>query len=116
MFGTRPAPGAPVALADSVTEIAGGVRHVCALTDTNRVFCWGDNANSQLGRPAFTPASSATPLEISGVGTPLEVNAGQNHSCVRLAAGFRCWGSNTFHQLGNGLGTPSVTPVNVSWP
>ncbi|NCQ60501.1 MAG: hypothetical protein GW913_07520 [Myxococcales bacterium] len=114
-FGLRASPGANATLT-GVIQVAGGVRHACALTDTSRVFCWGDNAASQLGRPAGAPLRSPSPLEVTGVGVPLEVNAGQSHSCVRTASGFRCWGTNTFGQLGNASTMGSVTPVNVSWP
>ncbi|NOY93548.1 MAG: chromosome condensation regulator RCC1 [Deltaproteobacteria bacterium] len=113
--GLRTSPGATVLLS-GVTQVAGGVRHACALTDAGKVFCWGDNAASQLGRPAGAPFSSSTPLEVTGVGAPLEVNAGQSHSCVRLSGGFRCWGTNTLGQLGDGSRTISTSPVNVSWP
>ena len=33
-----------------VAEISAGRAHMCArLTGTNRVYCWGDNAWTQLG-------------------------------------------------------------------
>jgi alpha-tubulin suppressor-like RCC1 family protein len=45
-----------------------------------------------------------------------DVASGSFHSCARLAAGgVRCWGDNTFGQLGNGSTTtaPVTTPVAV---
>lgn len=48
---------------ERVAEVACGYAHSVALTETNRVFIWGDNRFSQAGRPAAT-APIAEPHEI----------------------------------------------------
>src|SRR5262245_65764084 len=40
------APGAPAA----IRSITGGSGFVCAILDTGRVKCWGENADGQLGQ------------------------------------------------------------------
>ena len=44
-----------------------------------------------------------------------QLAVGDTHSCALLAdATVRCWGSNSFGQLGNGTVTDSSSPVQVS--
>jgi len=43
-----------------------------------------------------------------------KIDAGQRHACALLNSGsVRCWGSNTFGQLGNGTTTTSLVPVSI---
>ncbi|MFO0631105.1 MAG: hypothetical protein U0325_36515, partial [Polyangiales bacterium] len=43
------------------------------------------------------------------------IAAGDAHTCARLQSGeLRCWGSNEFGQLGNGMTNSSNTPVAVT--
>ena len=32
-----------------IVDVAAGYEFSCALTDADEVYCWGDNANGQLG-------------------------------------------------------------------
>jgi alpha-tubulin suppressor-like RCC1 family protein len=56
----------PVTGVSSVRQISAGDDHTCAVTDDARLYCWGSNADGQLGTDAV--AESVTPLE---VGDPL---------------------------------------------
>ena len=100
------------ALTSGVRAISGSDRHSCALLDSGGVVCWGANPSGQLGRS--TPKSSATPLEVAGLGPAIAVAAGGDHSCALLADGkVMCWGSNKAGQLGDGSKNDSPIPVAV---
>jgi hypothetical protein len=46
---------------------------------------------------------------------PMDTATGEAHSCALRRDGIvRCWGQNTYGQLGNGTKTDSTTPVTVS--
>jgi alpha-tubulin suppressor-like RCC1 family protein len=96
-----------------VSKVAVGGSHVCAIADGGRLFCWGANADGQLGTGDLASRLSAYPLDFSA-GQVKEVAAGTRHTCALLTGGeVRCWGSNAVGQLGNG-GTASVnTPSSI---
>jgi alpha-tubulin suppressor-like RCC1 family protein/pimeloyl-ACP methyl ester carboxylesterase len=51
---------------------------------------------------------------VSGITDAVSLAAGDAHTCAVLASGsIKCWGGNTFGQLGNGTFTSSSTPVTV---
>jgi alpha-tubulin suppressor-like RCC1 family protein len=92
------------------TDLAAGQNHVCAITGSgDNLFCWGFNANGQLGNG--TTSSSATPVS---VGTYSRVFAGGSHTCAVTGAGtLNCWGGNFGGQLGDGTTTDRLLPVFV---
>lgn len=101
-------------LASGVAEVTGGGNHTCARTTAGAVQCWGYNYNGQLGDGSKTNAT--TPVAASTLGSGVKaIDAGSSHTCaVTATGGAKCWGSNLFGQLGNGLTTGSTTPVAVS--
>jgi alpha-tubulin suppressor-like RCC1 family protein len=51
---------------------------------------------------------------VAGLADAVEVAAGDQHTCARLASGaVRCWGSNQSGQLGDGTTTDRPAPVAV---
>ena len=117
-----PANGAPVAVGDSgdtVTALALGREHSCALLDGGRVRCWGNNTAGQCGyaTPAVigddeTPASAG---DVDVGGTVVQLAAGYDHTCARLASGaIRCWGASSSGQLGYGTTQPAALPPSAA--
>lgn len=98
---------------DSVVDLDAGGNHTCALMNSGRVLCWGDNSAGQLGDG--TTVSSPSPVEVKGLNRPgIPIVAAAEHTCVLIAdAGVKCWGNNDHGQLGNGTTESSSLAVDV---
>jgi alpha-tubulin suppressor-like RCC1 family protein len=100
-------PGVPDAEA-----VAAGAEHTCVLAG-GRIFCWGRNAEGQVGNPVQMPMLS--PQEVTAFPEARAVAAGGRHTCAIAAdATVGCWGANDSGQLGNGGTDSSNVPVPVS--
>lgn len=98
-----------------VTAIAAGRSHVCAITDTSGLKCWGFNAFGQVGDGSLT--SRFAPVDVVGLdGGVAAVAPGYFHTCALIDAGsVKCWGWNIFGQLGT-TGVECVDPVDGPFP
>ena len=102
----------------TLTQLAAGNAHVCALDSTGTAYCWGSNGNGQLGINSTTkspvPVAVTTGGVLSGV-TLTQLAAGYGHTCAVSSTGAAyCWGANGNGQLGNSSTTPSLVPVAVT--
>lgn len=88
-----------------VKQIASGGKHSCAVTVAGDAYCWGSNANGQLGT-STSVSSSATAVKIrSGV---TAIAAGEDHTCAIVsdssagspATSVICWGDSSDGQVG----------------
>ena len=91
-------------------EIAVGDAFVCALMwDHRSIYCWGDNADGQLGTGSklASDPSNLVPVDL-GISqcpatTVLALEAGGTSACALLSNGeVKCWGGNHAGQLGYG--------------
>ena len=116
----RTTPVDVIGLSTGVAAISAGGVHTCALTSAGGVKCWGIDAFGLLGAGAGVPGFSATPLDVLGLGggvTAISAAgvAGADHTCALTSAGaVRCWGFNSFGQLGDGTTITRSTPAAVS--
>lgn len=80
---------------------AAGSRHTCALAADGGVWCWGANANGQLGSGDRT--SRPEPRQVPLLAKAVDVRTAFEFTCAVLAdAGVWCWGYNQEGQLGLG--------------
>lgn len=95
-----------------VTALGGSNSNNCALKSDQTVRCWGG------ALPNGSPTSIDTPTEMPALAGSLAISANgfASHNCVVVrGGGVRCWGFNSFGQLGNGTtsATSSYTPSVV---
>ena len=87
--------------------------HVCGVTTSGAGYCWGLNANAELGDGSMTDRSTPT-LVVGGLSF-VSVSAGTYHTCGLTAGGAAyCWGFNGHGELGDGTTTNRSTPTLVA--
>lgn len=105
-----PSAGVNVDVGGTVTKLAAGGEHTCALLSTGAVRCWGLNVHGQLGYGNTQNVGAVLrPAQAGDVplgGKAVDVVAGRDHTCALLDTGaVRCWGRGQFGALG--YGSPS---------
>ncbi len=121
-------------LRSGVTAISASLYNGCALTTEGAVWCWGSNIGGQLGHgtstgpeTCFLGPCSSSPVEVTGLATGVaNVVVGNSTACaIGSARMLKCWGSNAFGKLGDGITTGpqqcgtfrfgcSTTPVEIT--
>ena len=108
----------------TVSRIVTGHPHTCALTTDNLVFCWGGNANGQLGNNASSTPNSLIPIPVYtgiddgyGLGsrTITDITGGGNRACVIASGTNFCWGLNSQYQIGDGTTISRFRPTVASY-
>ncbi len=95
----------------SVTSVAVGANHSCAILTDSHVWCWGLNTNGQLGDG--TNNSSPTPVQ-ARIDKVRSLDVGVSHTCaVRTTGSVWCWGSNQYHRLGLKSSGKKLVPTLV---
>ena len=101
----------------TVTQIATGYAHTCALISDGTVTCWGNGIDGQLG--TGNNNNSNTPVAVTGGAlankTVTQIDTGYYHTCALISDGtVTCWGWGAGGQLGTGNTNDSNIPVAVT--
>jgi alpha-tubulin suppressor-like RCC1 family protein len=102
-----------VGLGSGVAAIAAGESHTCAVTTAGGVKCWGNNGYGQLGDNSTTERH--TPVDVMDLGGGMvAIATGGFHTCaMTTGGGVKCWGNNSYGQLGDVCNMNHYTPVAV---
>jgi len=95
----------------TVSQVAAGDSHSCAVLKDGTVRCWGSNQYGQLGDG--TKIDHSTPVTVTGITGALYVVAGWRHTCVLLADNVKCWGIGG--AVGDGTTVDRLNPTPVAW-
>jgi alpha-tubulin suppressor-like RCC1 family protein len=99
---------------DDIVSIEVGLGTTCAITTSGSVLCWGANSAGQLGDGSTSTEPTYEPVQVTGIDDARSLAVGADFACALLDDGsVRCWGANSWGQLGTGDMTPSTTPVQV---
>ena len=87
----------------SIVEIKAGGFFSCAISSLDKVYCWGQNGQGQLG--INTGQDQLRPVELVtlNASSTATLGLGTFHACRASESGqVDCWGENQSGQLGNG--------------
>lgn len=99
-----------------IKQLAVGSRQTCVIASDNKVYCWGDNGEGQLGNGSNT--DSLIPVLVSlgamPAGAVKQITSSGASVCAIASddKGY-CWGYNDYGELGNNTYVPSNLPVAV---
>ena len=95
------------------SRVAAGQAHRCAIDRGGALWCWGDNADGQLG--LGDTRARGEPERVGDQADWVEITAGGRHTCgVRADDSTWCWGRDARGELGQGAaGEPSAVPLEV---
>jgi alpha-tubulin suppressor-like RCC1 family protein len=103
-----------VSLGGTVTTLALGGAHTCAVISGGVVQCWGNNSfGGQLGDN--TKTDRRTPVNVANLTSAvMAITAGAAHTCaLTTGGGAICWGNNNSGQLGDNSMVEHLTPADV---
>jgi alpha-tubulin suppressor-like RCC1 family protein len=99
-------------------KVSSGGTHSCGVTGEGKLYCWGQNAQGQLGNNSTIQSNIPTPVDVSGVlasKTIVDVKAGLYHTIALDNDGkIYSWGYNAYGQLGNNTVVNSLAPIDIS--
>ena len=96
-----------VNLDEDVIQVSAGGDSTCVLLDGGGVRCWGSNSHGQLGLESKNIVDASVVKDLPLGERAKFVDIGSSHTCAVLIDGqMKCWGDNSFGQLGQGHNMP----------
>ncbi len=103
---SRNTPAQVEGLGNSVTKVALGCAHSCALKQDGSVWCWGHGfyGETGTGKGAAKSVIVALPTQVQALANGVAgVYAGAKHTCALKKDGtLWCWGDDSIGELGDG--------------
>jgi hypothetical protein len=91
-----------------IVHVAIGGRHICLNDFYDHAYCWGVNANGQVGDGTRLDAPSPVDITASFGGTGVFRIASAESATCAVSGRVYCWGSNSAGQLGLGVPIDSL--------
>lgn len=100
-------PPSPVRIPPPPLSLSGGGTFGCTVLAQGQQYCWGNNAQQQLGDNSNV--SSTQPVAAPYDATLTQVSAGFDHACgIDTTGALYCWGDNHWGELGIGSACPQL--------
>ncbi len=89
-----------------------GDRHTCEIRG-GQLRCWGDGTVGQLGTGAtLSTTTYPTPQPLPAITSgATALSSSIDHTCAIVGGAARCWGDNSYGELGNDSNLGSDVPV-----
>jgi alpha-tubulin suppressor-like RCC1 family protein len=102
-----------VASLSDIRAISADEGTACAIRNDERVVCWGDNGQGQLGRGTIGNEAWGAPAEVPDVRVR-SLAVGTWSACVETVDGkVVCWGAGGYGALGNGTAEQAPMPPGL---
>ncbi|MBK7777954.1 MAG: hypothetical protein IPI43_28220 [Sandaracinaceae bacterium] len=99
-------------MSDAAAIYMGPWGRTCAIRGDGTAWCWGRNADGELGDG--TQTARAVPTRVADFDDVTALAMGASHTCaLRASDTIECWGDNQRGQLGDGTTNSSLTPVSM---
>lgn len=99
-----------VGLSSGIKVLSNGFNHVCVLTESRGVKCWGTKGVLGTG----SDANSNVPVDVPGLtSNVLALSTSYRHTCALTESDLVCWGWSFNMQLGTTTGANSAGTVDV---
>ena len=100
----------------AMTAAVVGSSTSCAIA-SGQAFCWGYNADGQVGNNTTVQANAPVAVSTSGIlngKTIDDIDTSGPHTCALANGASYCWGNDQYGGLGNGTGNTSMSvPVET---
>ena len=93
------------------TQVVASTFHSCAIIAGGAVRCWGLNLAGQSTGFPNNPSAVVPATSVTGVSGATSLAGSDNDTCVVTSGLVKCWGDNSYGQLGVTSAVPGVNTV-----
>jgi alpha-tubulin suppressor-like RCC1 family protein len=97
----------------TLPSVSAGYNYSCALRQSGKIYCWGDNRQGNLGN-GLVDDGGAGPGQVSTIITAARIGSGGATCALLTDHTVWCWGANSIGAAGQPIATTKVsTPLQV---